>query len=459
MKKIFSILAAVLLAGGMFAADVTSTMDIPNDAKETTTSFSATDGATWTVTKVCEGNSIQTYDGDKCYQIGSSKKTATSMTWTSSSFSGKTVKQVKVACSSSSTATVTVTSGSTSFSATTSSVSGSTKTTLIFNASSEEGVTLSADLVVNLAFASATKKNICLYQIDVIYAGEPSTAPAISANPASIDFGTVEQGADVDDAQVAVSFENLTGAVTYSALTAPFSATGSIENSGDAITISAGTDEVGDFTQTLTIQSAADNKSVEVTVHIKVNAPSRAYHHTIDFSQSEDFSSWTSSYSEHTISDADVDVVFASANKQSGTITDVPVTKGGDVELKLNAANNSFTAVRFICKQWGAKAQTITLQYSADGGENYADFDPALTSDDFEIEKVGLPAGTNAVKISFSSQDNQIGIASVSYDLASDQATAVENIEQVKVTKIIRNGQVLILRDGIEYNMLGAELK
>lgn len=39
------------------------------------------------------------------------------------------------------------------------------------------------------------------------------------------------------------------------------------------------------------------------------------------------------------------------------------------------------------------------------------------------------------------------------------QATAVENIEQVNVTKIIRNGQVLILRDGIEYNMLGSELK
>lgn len=39
------------------------------------------------------------------------------------------------------------------------------------------------------------------------------------------------------------------------------------------------------------------------------------------------------------------------------------------------------------------------------------------------------------------------------------QATAVENIEQIKVTKIIRNGQVLILRDGIEYNMLGAEVQ
>lgn len=430
MKKIFSLFAAILFAVSMFAADVTSTMDIPSDATVNTTSFTASDDASWTLTKVCNTQSVGTESEDKYYQIGSGSKSATSMTLTSSSFAGKTVKQIKVKCSSSAAAanaaTVTVTSGDISFTAATNTISGSTATTLTFTSASENGEELSNDLVVNLAFAQAQNKNIRIYQIDVLYEGAPSTDPALSVAPVKIDFGTVEQGQEVDDKEVEVTFANLTGAVTYSELEAPFSAQGAIENSGDKITISVSTDEIGEFTKTLTVESEDDEKSVAVEVHVNVKAPARAYQQTIDLTAIEGFADWSTSYTMHEIEGTEAKVVLASANKQTSTITDIPVTKGGDVELILTNSKKQLTAVRLICRQWGTKAQTITLNYSTDGGENYKTFDPAVTSNEFEVEKIGLPAGTDAIKATFSSQSNQVGIVSVSYDLEDKEVPAVE---------------------------------
>ena len=65
-------------------------------------------------------------------------------------------------------------------------------------------------------------------------------------------------------------------------------------------------------------------------------------------------------------------------------------------------------AVKFTCKQWTTKAQTITLHYSINGGSTYST--TGTTSKTFSIEHTDLPAGTNAVKITFSSSSNQIGI-------------------------------------------------
>ena len=128
---------------------------------------------------------------------------------------------------------------------------------------------------------------------------------------------------------------------------------------------------------------------------------------TFDFTNISGFSSWGSSYSKHTVEYDDATVIFNSANKQSSTITNMPVTKGQPVELK---AKNGATmkAVKFTCAKWSSKAQTITLHYSINGGTSYTT--TGKTSSNFSIEYTELPAGTNAVKITFSSASNQIGI-------------------------------------------------
>ena len=77
--------------------------------------------------------------------------------------------------------------------------------------------------------------------------------------------------------------------------------------------------------------------------------------------------SWTSRYEEHSVGFDVATVVFESANKQSGTITDCPVTKGQPITVTLNDQSNDITAVTFNLKQWNTKAQTATLFYSTDG--------------------------------------------------------------------------------------------
>ena len=139
---------------------------------------------------------------------------------------------------------------------------------------------------------------------------------------------------------------------------------------------------------------------------------------TYDFSQISGFDSWGTSYSQHIVEYDDATVTFASANHQSSTITDIPVTKGQPVSLVLNNTEDyQITEVTFVCRQWGTKAQTITLHYSTDGGNTYTSTD--ITSTNFTITSSSLAGGTNAVKITFSSTSNQVGIESCTYTFES----------------------------------------
>ena len=128
-----------------------------------------------------------------------------------------------------------------------------------------------------------------------------------------------------------------------------------------------------------------------------------------DFTKINDWSKWESSYTKHEVTYSDAIVTFSSANKQTTTITDCPVTKGNDVSLVMTDGS-TLSGVEFMCKQWGGKAQTITLNYSTDGGKNYTS--TGITSTNFTISSNNLPIGTNAVKITFSSTSDQVGISS-----------------------------------------------
>lgn len=126
-----------------------------------------------------------------------------------------------------------------------------------------------------------------------------------------------------------------------------------------------------------------------------------------DFTKITGFSSWTSSYTQHTVEYAEANVIFESANKQSSTITNMPVTKGKSVQI-IAKSGATMKDVVFTCKKWSSKAQTITLHYSVNGGNTYTT--TGITSSDFVIKCDELPADTNAVKITFSSSSNQVGI-------------------------------------------------
>ncbi len=133
---------------------------------------------------------------------------------------------------------------------------------------------------------------------------------------------------------------------------------------------------------------------------------------TFDFGADEEvgFSTWASSYAAHTASYEMATVSFESANKQSGTITDCPVTKGKSVSIVMNG-NRTIKAFELTLSQWTTKAQTVTLNYSTDGGISYTK--SSITSSNFSISSDDLASiaeGINAIKFTFSSTSNQVGI-------------------------------------------------
>lgn len=134
-----------------------------------------------------------------------------------------------------------------------------------------------------------------------------------------------------------------------------------------------------------------------------------------EFKDIPGFDDWGTDYLEHIVEYTEATVRFAEANHQTGTITDIPVTKGKEVSLVLKSAvASSIKDVKFICRKWTTKSQTITLHYSTDAGENYTS--TGITSNNFTISGTNLPEGTNAVKITFNNSSNQVGIESAEID-------------------------------------------
>ena len=102
--------------------------------------------------------------------------------------------------------------------------------------------------------------------------------PSLVVDPTIIDFGTVMQGtANIENQDITVYFEHLTGDVDYVGEIAPFSASGTIAATGNKITISANASTVGNYTKTLTVRSEADGLSVDVTIKMNVTEPTGTF--------------------------------------------------------------------------------------------------------------------------------------------------------------------------------------
>ena len=181
------------------------------------------------------------------------------------------------------------------------------------------------------------------------------------------------------------------------------------------------TGESGTAVITATAVQTAEYRSAVATYSIIITNPSATVvEKTVTYNFGKDtevgFSKWNSSYTARVANYADATVTFKSANKQSGTITDCPVTKGQDVTIVMGD-NRSLKSFDLTLKKWSSKAQTVTLHYSKDGGSTYTK--TSTTSSNFELA-AELPEGTNAIKFTFSSSSNQVGIVSceLTFDVA-----------------------------------------
>ena len=143
--------------------------------------------------------------------------------------------------------------------------------------------------------------------------------------------------------------------------------------------------------------------------------------------------SWTSSYSEHTITSADLgvdasqatfNVVLSNANKQSSTITDMPVicAKNTAQYVTVSLSSGTIAGVTFNLKEWTAKKKftTITIEYTTDGSTwqptnvGLVDGTATTISPNFTTVSAGdLTEGVIGVRLVYvgnSSKNQQIGL-------------------------------------------------
>lgn len=155
---------------------------------------------------------------------------------------------------------------------------------------------------------------------------------------------------------------------------------------------------------------------------------------TLTFSEMTGFSGWGTGYSSHNQTYTNIGTLtLNSANKSTSTITDCPVTKGDFVSF-VAVDGKEIKSLTFTCKQWTTKAQTITLNTSSDGGKTYTA--TSIKSSNFTLSASEL-SSVNAVKFTFSSSSNQVGLVSLAMNIdAVDNRTAV-NMSSFTATQTI----------------------
>lgn len=263
MKKLFSMIAVVLFAGSMFAADVT--VDLSKGSHDgSSITWSAVDGnitvqqLKGTSSTAVNANYIsapRVYKGHilaftckENYTITGIEITCNGTYYGNSMTAGTAV------------ASNVVTDDATNILRTWASTSGGTHVVTTKNADGE-----SAIYIQNVASESNVQLRFTALKISYIKAA--ATTPTISAG--DVDFGTVISG-KAEAATLNVTGENLTSAITYSLQSgANFSVTGELTTTGGKLTVNVTNNAEGEYEDVLTLVSGTDaTKQVTITANV-----------------------------------------------------------------------------------------------------------------------------------------------------------------------------------------------
>lgn len=251
----------------------------------------------------------------------------------------------------------------------------------------------------NLTFAQAT-------DADALTGARFASAPYLTATAV-----TPNVAAEATEAKITINTNvawtaTVTGGATLS------KASGTKDDAEITVSFNANTDEGASKEYTVTFKAdGCDDVVVTITQAKKPGEGAKT--ETLSFLNwgFDGASDWGQSYAAHTVEFPIATVEFEKANKQAATaeISDCPVTKGNYVIVKMkNSA--VLSAVKVNLKQWSTKSQVVTLHTSSDNGNSFTATE--LSSNTFTLDANGLPVGTNAIKITFSSTSNQVGVVS-----------------------------------------------
>ena len=278
--------------------------------------------------------------------------------------------------------------------------------TIVKGAWTEYTYTISgADKDTKVTISASTAKNNRFFLDEVyVYTGEKPSKPVTPTLTLSKESAAVEASATTTsfDVQSNTDWTVSTDADWIKGYDKDGKENGTVTIKFDANTVATAR------TATFTIKTADNSISKTFILTQKGTATTNTV--TYDFTKIDGFADWDTGYSEHAVNYTEAIVTFKSANRNTSTIKDQPVTKGGDVSVVMTGTK-SIKSVKFVCKQWGSKTQNITLNTSTDGGKSYTA--TSTKSSNFTLSAENLADGINAIKFTFSSQSNQVGISSL----------------------------------------------
>ncbi len=123
---------------------------------------------------------------------------------------------------------------------------------------------------------------------------------------------------------------------------------------------------------------------------------------------------WSSAYAEHIVNFDDATVYFTKADKQpeGNAIDDCPVTKGFDIVV---TAQSQIVSTSVLFKQWNTRTKTASI---------VVDGTAVATTETFAFENVAI--GSTSYTISFTEENNQVGLQTITLVLADGDAPVDE---------------------------------
>lgn len=197
---------------------------------------------------------------------------------------------------------------------------------------------------------------------------------------------------------------------------------------------------------------------------------------TYHFKDIADFEKWSSAYEKHEVDYPNAVYTFEKADKNTGNIEDVPVTKGHDMTYVLKDTTMRIASSTLTLKSYNGKSKTIAVYPGASTptGVTYSSSSVASSSN-FVLTAAALPANTNALKFVCTEHDNQVGVVSLQVKLQKGkgysysrfttvcgEATALETpaaAQRSNHSKYIHNDRLYLRYDNWVYDVTGRKVR
>lgn len=189
---------------------------------------------------------------------------------------------------------------------------------------------------------------------------------------------------------------------------------------------------------TVTFNEADIELTSNALTYDVLEAPDGQYYY---FGKHTDFlNDWTNSYEKRTLAyEGEFSIAFSSADKNSSTITDMPVSKGGEATL---TSLIPMSKIEFGFKQWVSKSNTASLYI--DGGSTAVDSADFL--DGFSSVSYVSDSPFFTAKVDWSN-NNQVGWEYVYIEYASVEPSEAESYAEMFLESMKCDGKGAIIAE------------